>query len=472
MNKNILLFIFISCVSFLQLGFAQSHNNGPISNSTRNTPSNAAVDVDINNLGGVVFAGKNQESSSGAYSHWWDDQDNLLSIGKVGSTNTLFGTGTESASFMFNFSAHPILFGTNFAERMRISTDGNVGIGTTDPLEKLEVNGELLVSVGGVKGTQIHYGFGPRFGAASPPNYANGLGTDDGQGSLFEHKSPNSLEGSGIFSSGDYSLIWNPGDFGYLLQIRDQDTDIIEWWVDGDGVTNETSDRRRKENIEQLDAGTLEKVLSLRGVKYGWKATEEEKAKEEHISYTTLGVIAQELEPLFPELVRTNHQGIKGVHYGGFASVFIEAFKEQHAIIKEKENRINDLETDLSKVKQQLEELQSMVQQLSNNKTNNNATNPSMHQQQINLTVPTLQQNQPNPFNGQTSIRYYLPETTQKAQIQINDINGKVLRVENIQNVGHGILNLDAKALPQGTYSYSLIVDGQLVETKQMILVK
>jgi hypothetical protein len=128
-------------------------------------------------------------------------------------------------------------------------------------------------------------------------------------------------------------------------------------------------------------------------------------------------------------------------------------------IIENLQRENEDLKTRLMA----LEESLQLVEQI---------LNVSKNQVTILPTTAKLKQNQPNPFNGQTTINYFLPESTQKAQLQINDINGKILKVETITSTGHGQLNFDAKALPQGTYSYSLLVDGQLVETKQMILVK
>jgi hypothetical protein len=62
----------------------------------------------------------------------------------------------------------------------------------------------------------------------------------------------------------------------------------------------------------------LDKVLSLRGVTFNWK----------NDANASLGVIAQELEKVFPELVLTDGRGFKSVAYGNLAGALIEAVKE------------------------------------------------------------------------------------------------------------------------------------------------
>ena len=81
------------------------------------------------------------------------------------------------------------------------------------------------------------------------------------------------------------------------------------------GDINSGSDFRLKENIETI-ANALSMVGNLRGVKFDWKQS----------SKTSLGVIAQELEEVLPELVRGDDN--KTVNYNGLVGVLIEAIKE------------------------------------------------------------------------------------------------------------------------------------------------
>jgi CubicO group peptidase (beta-lactamase class C family) len=85
------------------------------------------------------------------------------------------------------------------------------------------------------------------------------------------------------------------------------------------------SDKRAKKSIVQL-SNALEKVMKLRSVTFKWKEYESKNK--------SIGLIAQEVEKVFPELVYTNNEnGMKGIHYAELTSVLIEAIKEQQAQI-------------------------------------------------------------------------------------------------------------------------------------------
>jgi hypothetical protein len=86
------------------------------------------------------------------------------------------------------------------------------------------------------------------------------------------------------------------------------------------------SDATLKNNIE-LIADPLTKILSVRGVTFT--------RNDQNDDRVHMGVIAQEVEEYFPEVVHTNNEGIKSVNYGAMAGVFIEAFKEQQSQINE-----------------------------------------------------------------------------------------------------------------------------------------
>ncbi|MDM8560694.1 tail fiber domain-containing protein, partial [Candidatus Parabeggiatoa sp. HSG14] len=78
------------------------------------------------------------------------------------------------------------------------------------------------------------------------------------------------------------------------------------------------SDQRHKQNIQTL-GGSLAKLAQLRGVSFNWKEDTEEKQ---------IGLVAQEVEKVFPELVSTDSEGYKSIAYGKLSAVLIEAVKE------------------------------------------------------------------------------------------------------------------------------------------------
>ena len=84
-----------------------------------------------------------------------------------------------------------------------------------------------------------------------------------------------------------------------------------------------TSDVRTKNNIVTIDSA-LEKVLSLRGVFYERNTEPGERR---------VGVIAQEVEEILPEVVYTDVDGMKSVSYGSIIGLLIQAIKEQQEIL-------------------------------------------------------------------------------------------------------------------------------------------
>ena len=97
-----------------------------------------------------------------------------------------------------------------------------------------------------------------------------------------------------------------------------------------------------------------------------------------------------------------------------------------------------------------------------------NAQNSSV----LSLSSARLFQNVPNPFSQSTLINYYLPQNSASALLQITGINGATIKSFAISGTGNGQVTLQTAQLAAGTYTYSLIVDGNLIDTKKMILAK
>lgn len=91
----------------------------------------------------------------------------------------------------------------------------------------------------------------------------------------------------------------------------------------------------------------------------------------------------------------------------------------------------------------------------------------SVHNIEIN-SIAVLFQNAPNPFSDGTIIKYFVPDYA-KAQIVFYDEFGGQIKVFNIEEKGMGQLNVSASNLAAGMYSYSLIINGKIVDTKKMI---
>ena len=83
----------------------------------------------------------------------------------------------------------------------------------------------------------------------------------------------------------------------------------------------------------------------------------------------------------------------------------------------------------------------------------------------------TLYQNTPNPFTERTEIRFSLPDDMQNANICIFDMSGKMLKQIPVTSSMQSI-TINGYELAAGMYLYSLVVGGQEVDTKRMILSK
>jgi hypothetical protein len=84
---------------------------------------------------------------------------------------------------------------------------------------------------------------------------------------------------------------------------------------------------------------------------------------------------------------------------------------------------------------------------------------------------PSLYQNQPNPFTGETLIGFYLPEGG-TATLTLTDLQGRVLQVIRGEYVlGNNEIMVDGKHLPKGVIQYTLTC-GEFTATRRMVLTK
>ena len=92
------------------------------------------------------------------------------------------------------------------------------------------------------------------------------------------------------------------------------------------GTLTQNSDRTLKKNIEQIN-NAANNVLMLSGYRYNWISAKRDSGKQ-------IGVIAQEVQAVYPELVSQDKDGILSVNYSGLSAILIEAVKEQQTEIE------------------------------------------------------------------------------------------------------------------------------------------
>lgn len=121
-----------------------------------------------------------------------------------------------------------------------------------------------------------------------------------------------------------------------------------------------SSDRRLKKDIRPLE-NVLSKTLDLEGVSYHLK--DPERSERKHI-----GVIAQDVEEIYPEFVYTDKNGMKAVNYAQMTAVLIEAIKELNVKIVSLEQENKDLKASLAEIKTLRSEMNQLMKLLGNGK--------------------------------------------------------------------------------------------------------
>jgi hypothetical protein len=122
-----------------------------------------------------------------------------------------------------------------------------------------------------------------------------------------------------------------------------------------------SSDVRWKTDIFTIDSA-LSKVQNLRGVEYKWR--QDEFPEKQFVDGTQIGLIAQEVEEVMPELVMTDDTGYKSVEYANLVAVLIEAIKEQQKLIDAQQEKITALQSDNKAMESEISALQTMQSQI------------------------------------------------------------------------------------------------------------
>ena len=328
-----------------------------------------------------------------------------------------FSGAAEDADFGTPaFAPGKVHLTTKAIPRLTVDNAGLVGIGTQSPLAKLHVVGDLRIT--------------------------NKTLTDDGSFGLVMNADPlPSFDNA--FYCGNASNRW-----------------VEVWAVNG---MVQTSDARLKKDIKNLPYG-LNEVMKLQPVSYKWN---DEKLGDDN----NLGFLAQDLQKVIKEVVvdhttrfnpeinkmETTQNDKLGVKYAELIPVLVKAIQEQQAQITMQNVKLETVIGENS-------ELKNCIDQLCANNTAK-ASSPA-------ISANALFQNQPNPFNQTTIIRFALSAEVKTANIVIRNLNGEQLKVIALNQTGKGQVTINANELAQGTYTYTLIVNGESVDTKLMVVTK
>jgi hypothetical protein len=159
-----------------------------------------------------------------------------------------------------------------------------------------------------------------------------------------------------------------------------------------------------------------------------------------------------------------NDKDLYGLRYAEFVVPLVKAVQELSTSNDSLHDLVNNLVNLNSDLENRLNQLEIKLESLVKGGVSSGGSNI--------LSSAKLEQNIPNPFNQTTLINYYVPETAGHAFIKVTGINGNAIKTIQLNGAGSGQITLQTATLASGNYTYSLYVDGNLIDTKVMVLAR
>jgi len=257
----------------------------------------------------------------------------IHNLNDTGSERLYFGTstgtdagmivwGSNNASypgkwrFLNNKTSGHYDWITGASVKMTLDNSGKLGIGTTVPGGKLDVQNSMELISANVRNSSSS---GTAYGI-------NVLATGAGGTSHYagRFQASGATENFAIYADGVGSKSYFGGNVGIETTTPSYTLHVVGSAAKTTGIywTN-LSDRRLKKNIKPLE-GALDRLTRLKGRTFTWKDAGDLNASEG----THIGLVAQEVEEVFPQWVSEDNQGRKQVTLEGLEAVTIEAIKE------------------------------------------------------------------------------------------------------------------------------------------------
>jgi len=200
----------------------------------------------------------------------------------------------------------------------------------------LMIASNLIVGTGTAVGT---YAVAEGYQTTASGDYSHAEGQNTTASGYYSH-----AEGEDAKATNDHTYVWNDGTNvdgdGYCKSTTNNQFSVyaangirLYGTVYHNGSAVHTSDRRLKQNIQPIQ-NALDKVDQINGIYYEMIDRPE---------VTEVGVIAQEIEAVLPEVVVENPEGYKSVDYSKLTALLIEAVKELKAENQEKDAKIEML---------------------------------------------------------------------------------------------------------------------------------
>ncbi len=164
----------------------------------------------------------------------------------------------------------------------------------------------------------------------------------------------------------------------------------------------------------------------------------------QNLSKVHYALSAEQLEEVYPELVYTDAKGRKLINYVEMIPLLVQS---------------------ISELKAEIATLRSGNIRMAPQQSTSTDVDVS-----IDAIQPSLSQNIPNPFKETAIINVSIPMDAASASLCVYDMTGKQIKKIGIAERGNSFVTIQADELGAGMFLYGLIVDGQLIETKRMIV--
>ncbi len=424
------------------------------------TSGNNISNTNIGNVGiGTTTPADKLTLKTSTNSYGFTHTDGTVTLG------SFVGNGAVGGQFGTK-SNHPLGFFTNNSTpQMTLATNGNLSVGTNTNLSRLY----LYDSANGQNNTILSFANTNSSTGSSVTNNAlialKNFGSTD-KALQFQNQNPAATATSRAFdflnNAGTTILrVLNGGNVGIgtltpgglfelgLDQGRKPSTST--WTI--------TSDARLK-TIDGAYTKGLADIMKLNPIAYHYKNVGKRVFDKSVIEAQSVGFTAQDVQKVFPEAVGKDDDGYLNLNIHPILVAQVNAIKEQQTQIVSLQKQNEALIGEIAAIKAML---------------TNQASKPNtgINQQEVSFETASLDQNVPNPPAGSmTRINYNIPNGATKAELIILDNAGRKIKTISLNTFGKGVLNVNTKGLASGTYTYTMYVDGKMVDTKKMVVAK
>jgi hypothetical protein len=407
----------------------------------------AKLDVDHGQLVSLTAPGYVILGAPTGYNLAMDNSNIQARInGKAASLNLNAFGGTTYAGSTSNSNTGLVAFGTSSGLNAYADSSGGTGVNGGGPSDGTGVagSGGLYGTFGYSTGGYGVYGQGASgaYGVEAYSNLSIGIYAATGGTNTYAGFFVGDLYTTGSYLPSDQKLKQNIKDVSTAMDIINAlHPKQYEYRQDGDY-----------------------KLMNLpQGNRFGLLAQDVEKVLPGLVKESRFNT--KDLHPTKPEDQKTpNAQPantiieFKAVNYTELIPVIIKGMQEQQQTIQTQQQQIQAQQ-------QQIDKLTQMLEAIAGNSS-------ALQSATLNTNGAFLLQNAPNPFSQSTTIACYVPSAAKQAQLVVFNADGSALKTFSLNNKGRNEVTVTGDALASGAYSYSLMIDGKMADSKKMILTK